>query len=289
MERRCPRAIWTAAIFAIQLVLGAATAGASSLNEDHLWLELGKCRRERDGSLILPLEICWGRFPDVKRAVHGFDRLQAFVTRMEGLKDEARGFLRCAVEDNQLMVRSFGTNRFLVKVEAERSGENLRAQTSFILFGKSPGKDGKATPAAGREPARGLDLLIVPEVCYWLQTGQPLEVAALFDGAPLRGGTLCILDARLPPIEAPLDECGRCIYIPPHDTRLNREGETAHKQALLIVRRNKGASRFITSHTLLLHRSRYGNNNIRSGMMLFAGTFACSFMLIIGARRRFNP
>ncbi len=278
-------------------VLAKATDGhASFAEDDYLWLEFGQRVKEKDGALTLPLQINYGRFPDQKKGLGELAGLRAFYTLTE--KDNAgnRIFYEAEIEKNSgkclVHIKSFKTNRFIVLVEGRKSAGEVRycylAKTSFILFGHSPSQRKKIRPVPSNEIDRQFEIALTPEFSDWPQTGNPVRMAPLFGKDHLREKVLYIFDENHGSGDIKTDKTGSCTYIPPDDKKLNWEGVTAFKQTVIVAEESKGNTNYLSSYTLLLHRSRTKNRRLLPGAGIFGATLAGVFLLVIAGRKRFR-
>lgn len=263
---------------------------------NYLWIEFQECHKEKDGALTLPLQINYGRFPDKKKEIPEFDSFRAFYSLNEKDDEGKRIFYEAGIEKNKgnyaVNIKSFKTDRFVVLVEAKATRDGLTcwylAKTSFVLFGHSfLGRD-KIRPVALDEINQRLDLLITPEFHYWPQTGDPVQIMPTFNKDYLARKVICLFDENMPATDIVTDEKGNYIYAPPGDKKLNWKGETAFKQAVMVAEETRADMRYISSHTLLLHRSRSKNRKLLAGAGVFWGTGAGLFLFVIVKRKRFN-
>lgn len=269
---------------------------AFSQEENYLWIEFHECVREKDGSVILPLQINYGRFPDKKEEGYELDSLKAFYSLVEKDNKAAGNFYRAKIErdngKNLVKIKSFTENRFIVFVEAKIShGETTHwyfAKTSVVLFGHASFKREQMKPVLDSEINRQMEIFVSPQFHYWPQTGEPVVITPLFNKEYLHGEVICLFDENMPLAQIVTDEKGSFTYVPPQDKKLNSQGETAFKQAVILAEKNESNNKYISSYTLLLHRSRFKNRNLFLGAGIFGGNMAVVFLSVIIKRRRFK-
>lgn len=263
---------------------------------NYLWIEFQECIKEKDGALTLPLRINYGRFPGEKKEVPGFDSFRAFYSLSEKDDEGKKIFYEAEIEKNKdkcaINIKSFKTDCFVVLVEAKeiRGGATYwyLAKTSFVLFGHSFSERDKIRPVSLDEINRRLDLLVTPEFHYWPQTGNPVKITPVFNNDCLARKVICLLDENMPAIDIVTDEQGNYIYVPPEDKKLNWKGETAFKQTVMVAEEIRADMRYISSHTLGLHRSRFKNRKLLAGAGVFGGTGVGLFLFVIVKRKKFN-
>ena len=177
-------------------------------------------------------------------------------------------------------------------IEARKSlGESVHwylAKTSFTLFGHSSSKRKYVKPILSNEINRPLEIYISPRFHYWPQTGNPVKITPLFNKDYLARKVVCLFDENMPSMDIMTDEKGNYTYVPPEDKKLNWKGETAFKQAVIVAEETKGDIKYISSYTLLLHRSRFKNRKLLMGVVIFLGTMIGVFLLVIVKRKRLN-
>lgn len=276
--------------------LGVREIYAFPPENNHLWIEFQECIKAKDGALTLPLQINYGRFPDGKKEIPGFDSFRAFYSLDEKDDEGKRIFYEARIEKNNgkcaVNIKAFKTDRFVVLVEARETRDGatlwLLAKTSFVLFGHSfRGRD-KNRPVAPDEINQRLDLLVTPEFHYWPQTGNPIKITPAFDKTCLARKVIRLFDENMPALDIMTDEKGNCIYVPPEDKQLNWKGEKAFKQTVMVTEETRGDMGYISSRTLLLHRSRFKNRKVLAGTGIFGGLGAGLFLFVIAKRKKFN-
>lgn len=276
--------------------IGVREIYAFSPKNNHLWIEFQECIKEKDGALTLPLQINYGRFPDEKKEIPGFDSFRAFYSLSEKDDEGKRIFYEARIEKNKgkyaVNIKSFKADCFVVLVEAkETRGGATRwylAKTSFVLFGHSFFGRDKIKPVSLDEINQRLDLLITPEFHYWPQTGNPVKITPIFNNDYLAQKVLYLFDENMPSLDIVTDEKGNYIYVPPEDKKLNWKGETAFKQTVIVAEETRVDMRYISSYTLLLHRSRFKNRKLLAGAGIFGGIGAGLFLFVFVKRKRFN-
>ncbi|MFH1440433.1 MAG: hypothetical protein ABIH18_00090, partial [Candidatus Omnitrophota bacterium] len=193
----------------------------------------------------------------------------------------------------QIKIKSAATNNFIVFVEAKITEGGIprwySAKTSFILFGHSftPQPSGLLRPLGIRNDTK-LEISISPQFNYWPQTSNPIKITPLFNKDYLPQKDIYIFDENMPLIDILTDEKGNYTYLPPEDKKLNWKGEKTFKQVVIVTEENKENIKYISSYTLLLHRSRFKNYKLFTGILIFLGTMITVFLIVIRKRKRFK-
>lgn len=266
-----------------------------SPRNEYLWIEFGKCIREKDGSLTLLLKLNYGRFPDaVKKELRGLDDIGVFYTMAKTDNEGKDVFYATQIKKGEqgysININSSEENRFVVFAQAKKQNKithQYLAKTSFFLFGHafSKSKRMRPTPSSTHEINRQLEICTIPEFQYWPQTGNPFKIVLTFNKDYLAQKALSLFDENMPPIDIITDEKGECIYVPPEDKRLNKKGETPFKQTVIVAEEIHGDTKHISSCTLLLHRSRFKNYRFFEGTAIFLGTMAV-VSLFVSCRKK---
>lgn len=267
---------------------------AFSPPDNYLWIEYKECLKEKDGSVTLPLQINYGQFPIQKKNIPKFDSLKAFYTLDKEDNEKSRVFYETPIEKyeekNQIKIKSAATNNFIVFVEAKiTAGDVPRwylAKTSFILFGHSFTVLSPLEKTMSCVPE--LEISLSPQFNYWPQTSDPVKITPLFNKDYLPRKVMYIFDENMPLINILTDEKGNYTYVPPEDKKLNWKNETAFKQAVIVTEENKENIKYISSYTLLLHRSRFKNYKLLTGSLFFLGTMITAFLIVIRKRKGFK-
>ena len=284
-------------IFPLLLFSPAPTTTCASPSKDnYLWIEFSKQIKEKDGSVTQPLFIYYGIFPDQKKGTWELDGFRAFYTLNEKDEKGNRIFYEAEIERDKgkslLRIKAFHTDRCIVLVQGrKKQGKATRcysAKTSFVLFGHSPSKRKKIKPVASSEINRQFAISITPQFHYWPQTSNPVKIALSFNEEHLGGKILSIFDENQGVIDLKTDETGNYTYTSPNDKKLNREGETAFKQTVVVAEETEGNTNYISSYTLLLHRNRFKNRKVLPGISIFGGTMVGVFLLVVVKRKRFK-
>lgn len=270
---------------------------AFSPRDNCLWIEYGVRVREKDGTLTLPLEIKYGVFPGKEQGARDLRDLRVFY----GSDGEDPGkrvyYHEVSVEEAGRVYRarirlSDRVNRFTVRAQARRDeyGVTYRycAKTSFLLFGRFSSGKNKSRGILPNEVARRLEITLTPEFHYWPEVGNPVTIASVFDNSPRPYNTIYLFDENGVSVELHADKTGSCRYLPPEDAKLNRKGEPAFKQTVMVAQEESGGIKYISSYTLLLHRSRFKNYRLFPGVVVFLGTAVGVSFLIMSRRKRFD-
>lgn len=267
---------------------------AFSLKDDYLWIEFGKCIREKNGSLTLPLKLNYGRFPGAKKGLEELNDVSVFYSLAE-TDDEGKPVFYAAriQKDKQhyfVNINSCEQNRFVVFAQAKKkrnkSTEQYFAKTSFFLFGHAISKKKNTRTILSREINWQLEIRIIPEFQCWLQTGDSVKIIPVFKKGFLAQKEIALFDENLPMVEIMTDEKGECAYVPTEDKRLNQKGGREFKQVVMVAEETRGGIKHISSYTLLLHRSRFKNYRFFMGAVIFLGTMAAVSLFVIGRRKR---
>ncbi len=262
--------------------------------ESYLWIEMDNAQRLRDGGLSLRLNLYYGRFPYKKNSVREIDNLEAFYIRKGLGKSSSGGCYKADIntlEHNSFInINSPDENSYTLYVNGiinngpER--HYLFAKTTFALFGKSSGNNYNDFSADAEKINRQLEILTVPEFHYWPQTGSPLKISALYNGFSAVFNSISIHDERNPEKNIISGGNGEISYVPPDDTELNRKGSTAFKHTIVSVEHSEAGKKYISSRTLIFHRSRYGNYRLKMGVIIFGITMTGFFMTMYFIRKR---
>lgn len=268
---------------------------SSLVKDDFLWLEYGEGTKEKDGSLVLELKINYGRFPDKIGKSVGLDNLNAVYTAQSTRTNVDNNLLYKAdiykdISGYSIKIKSAKEERFVLIVTAEKTDNGVAAhylaKTSFTLFGKSLSEGPERFPESPDSTGRSFEIYIDPEHHFWPQTGNPIKVSPLFNGEMLPEKGISVFDEHAFPVEMTADETGTLVYIPPEDRKLNSMGETAHKQTVLVSSLSDKGIQYISSYTLLLHRSRFGKHELTPGLIVFGSAFVLFLFYMVVKRMR---
>lgn len=264
--------------------------------DNYLWIEFTKVVKEKDGSVVLPLKINYGRFPREKKGIEGLDSLKAvysLVKEDSGIKSD---FYQAEIEKESgeyvVKIKSFQEGCFIVFAEAEKTYGKITyrylAKAAFTLFGHSSLHSEKTDYAAASRTAPELEISISPQFHYWPQIEEPVKVSVLFEKNYLPGEKIYFFDENLPYLEAISNQAGNFIYTPPDDKKLNAQSEIAFKQTVVVAEEEKDGFRYISSYTLLLHRNRLKHYRLFLGAVIFLGSVFVIFSLVVMKRKRFG-
>ncbi|MBN2440338.1 MAG: hypothetical protein JXJ04_03305 [Spirochaetales bacterium] len=285
-------------------LFGAENTVLFSLDNNYLWIEFGEHYKEADGSVTLELHICYGTFPDNKSKVFLPDEVKGVYTMNEKDANGKPVFfpLKIMKENDKLFIRitSPKTNPFTVLIQGEKNYGKQRkiclGETTFFLFGSSSGNKKQIEPElSGDLPdfgiVRHLQIDIAPYYSYWRQVDTPVTIGISCDNQKLKNKRVFIVDENnedfLNPTIKQTDESGEILYIPPDDIKLRQKGTTAYKQTVIIAKEQEENTIFISSFTLLLHRSRFKHYNFIFGVIIFFSLFVIFSVFIIIKRKRF--
>ena len=282
-------------IFLGLILLSFPVVGAddsSLIAEDFLWLEYNDAVKQKDGSLILEIRIRYGIFSDKVKDLSEFKELKAFyhASDDQGRKAHYKTEIHKSSSGYSVIIRSAKTTRYTLRVTGIRKGRSKQvhylAKASFTLFGKAISKgtdtDLPSDNSLGYLPEINID----PEHHYWPQTGNPYRVSIKFNDENLSEQKITLFDEHLNPAVLNISETGDAVYIPPDDKLLNSMGETAYKQTVLVSKYAEGGKQYISSYTMLLHRSRYGKHEHKPGLIVFGSAFAIFLFFMIIKRMR---
>ncbi len=281
-------------VFFLFIFIRGVDIYAFSPGDDYLWLEFEQCIREKNGSLTLPLRLNYGRFPGAKKGLRELDDVSVFYSLAE-TDDEGKPVFYAAriQKDKQnysVNINSSEQNHFIVFAQAKKKRNKITdqylAKTSFLLFGHAFFKKKNTRTILSREVNRQLEIRTVPDVQCWPQTGNSVKIIPVFKKGRLAQKAISLFDENLPSVEIMTDEKGECAYIPPEDKRLNQKGEREFKQTVIVTEETQGGIRYISSYTLLLHRSRFKNHRFFMGAAIFLGTMVVVFLFVIARRKR---
>lgn len=274
-------------------VMGADES--SLLKDDFLWLEYGEGSKEKDGSLVLELKINYGRFPDKIDNSVVMENLNAVYTaRRTRIKEDDNPLYKADVHKNKsgysIEMKSAKEARYILIVTAKKNENGVtshyRAKTSFTLFGKSLSEEPQRIPALPESIVKSLELYVDPEHHFWPQTGNPIKVFPLYNGEMQGEKKISVFDEHAFPVELITGKTGILNYIPPEDKKLNSMGETASKQTVLVCGLDDEGEKYISSYTLLLHRSRFGKHEYVPGIIVFGSAFIIFLFYMITIRLR---
>ncbi|MGV8058809.1 MAG: hypothetical protein AB2L12_12410 [Smithellaceae bacterium] len=292
----------------ILLALMALTMPESGLASDtsaslpHLRIVYGDVRTMLDGTVILPLEIRFDNAYGVNRmeSLSGVTVGVAALPVRASLVKQTKPFIYRAIsvtktgEQWAILLSAGSPQNFAVRVQARHvtNGRTtyLAAETNCVVFGRTHGAKTESKPET-LPPVwfSGLGLGIAPPFHYWPQTEDPVQMTLYLGSRALPGTMLTVLEGSSPVTQLMTDESGRAAYVPPDDPMLNKQGEKAAKQILLVAAYGKGNDRFVVTRTLLLHRNRFTHRHLRPGLALFGGTAFFIGGAVVWARRRRWP
>ncbi len=249
---------------------------------DILWFEYGSMIKEKDGSVTQEFGLYTGDFIKEKTPLKSADSLEVYcsVDGKSFLKPELKEILDGYV----IRVTTFGMHRFTLYADVLLENSRCYAKTDFMLYG--PDKKEKLTGALEHEtPFYEIE---VKGRSYWPQTGLKLKIQTLAEGRPDTGREVFVMDKNFGITALSTDKKGEALYIPPEDKELNRQGETAFKESIIAAHCLENKKQCTATYTLLLHRSRYGNNNyvLGSGIAMFS--FLSVFAWISHKRKKFK-
>ena len=267
--------------------IGFVILSSSLLAEGNLlWLSYGQSIKESDGSVSLPLEIKFGRYPEGKQGIAELENLKVFcfVKGRKSAEPPVVQILPLEVDGAKrfVRVRASKSSFFTVLAEAQAKSHFYSAETSFPIFGRAlvPAADQFVTTAA--KPSRRLTLNVEPKFDYWPQVGNPLTLKCRFDQKTLADKIVWLHDGNASAAIA------KGQYTPGEDRALSWRGETAFKEIVFETQELCGEETHSATFTRMLHRSRTGNLKVTHGIVVFGGVFAASVLLFVLLRRRLD-
>ncbi|MBN2534355.1 MAG: hypothetical protein JXB88_15820 [Spirochaetales bacterium] len=271
-----------------------------SMENNYLWIEFGEHHKEKDASVTQELHIYYGSFPDYKTTLLHLDEVKGVYTMNEiDTKGDVVYYpLEIIEEKGEVFIRitSHKTNPFTVLIQGEKNNKKQKkiylAKTSFFLFGNSNKKQVESelfTSNTVIKIAENLQIHINPHYSYWRQVDTPVTFNVFFDNQKLKKKIVHIIDENdenvFNPITRMTDESGELIYIPPDDRKLRQKGSTAYKQIVIMAEEQKENSIYVSSFTLLLHRSRFKHYNVPVGVIIFSSLLTVFFVLMLLQRK----
>lgn len=262
----------------------------------HLQIVYGEVRTIPDGTVILPLQIRFDNAQGINR-MESLSGLTAGVAALPARALQTKSFVYQAIpvtkigEQWMILLSAGSPQNFAVRVQARhvKNGRTtyLAAETNCVVFGRTRGAKTESNPEA-LPPAwfSGLGLGIAPPFHYWPQTEDPVQITLYLDSRALPGTILTVLEGAYPVTRLTTDQSGCAIYVPSDDPALNRQGDKATKQILLVAAHGEGNNRFVVTRTLCFHRNRFTHRHLRPGLALFGGTVFFIGGAVVWARRR---
>lgn len=267
---------------------------ASTEEDSYLWIEMNNAEKRNDGSLDLRLYLYFGKTSEQKEAPCELRNLEAFYIKKGLGRPSSIKFCKAKIINSHnccfIKINSPDENSYTLYVSGVKENGQRRchyfAKTTFALFGKSLNRNYDDIPADEKDINRQFEILTVPEFHYWPQTGSSLKISASFNGSPAAFNPIHIKDVHGPEIKIMPGKDGEVSYVPPEDAELNRKGSTAFKNVIVTVRHYDAGDIYISSRTLIFHRSRYGNYRIGTGGVIFCFSLAAFFISMYFIRKR---
>jgi hypothetical protein len=265
----------------------------------HLRIVYGEAQTMPDGTVFLPLEIHLddahgvNRMESLSRVTAGVASLPARASTVTLTKPLVYRSIPVTKTGEQwtILLSADSPRSFAVRVQARTATNGmttyLAAETNCFVFGRK--LEVKAESKAEALPPAwfsGLGLSIDPPFYYWPQTGDPLQVTLYLGNRTLPKTTLTVFDGSSPVTRLLTDHAGRVVYVPPDDQVLNRQGEKATKQILLVTAYDEGNDHFVATRTLRLHRNRFTHRQSDAGLALFGATALLTCGAVAWVRRR---
>jgi hypothetical protein len=239
---------------------------------DHVWITCGEQIRLTDGSLTqrYGLKSNGGNSapctPDI--------RWEAYYRLIDGTlpgNGYRRVPLECGEGTPRLEINCRTNARLELIVVGRCSGRRFTAQLRHALFGKASA--GRPVQSASPDDPPG-DLrrleLQPSRRNFYMQTGDTYRFA--YHGNAGAVETVEVLEEGRPlPLDLVLAPDGSVDYTPAHDPRLDRKSPYTFKETVLLAREVAEDRAYVTTFTLLLHRSYGAHLKSVPGLAVFAG------------------
>ncbi|MCP4686816.1 MAG: hypothetical protein GY859_02135 [Desulfobacterales bacterium] len=251
----------------------------------YIWIAHGGQMRQPDGAVTQRYHIRGpgGAWPDCERGpdLRAVYHLRERFSREESVYIAA---ISCKNGDMHLDIDCGANARLELFVGGTCGRARYMAQTSQHLFGEASSGAARVPAPADASPGDAPRLNLTPSPGhYWMQTGETYQFNYTGGGSAVKAATILENQKRIADI--PMSDDGAFAYIPPHDSRLDREGPSAFKDTVVLVEESGDGRRFAAAHTLLLHRSRTGHFRMGPGLVLFGGSAAFITLLVFYKRR----
>jgi hypothetical protein len=285
-------------IFAVicGLVFGPAIANIEC--PTYIWIDCGKQTREKDGSITQRYNIRsnvdgWTNGTE-SSDYQAFYRLDAKSSKSKSPYCFDRSFpetgyynipVTCADGELYLDINSATNARLELYVHRICDGKKLSARIVHPLFGRASSDDEPRIQGPVMSIPADLPRLYLPPFFqnYYMQTGQSYPFGYTDRGATVK--TMSILENRKHIADIVRAPDGTFVYKPLHDPKLDSTGPYDFKEAIAMVKETAAGWDYVTTYTLLLHRSYIAHLKLLPGLVLF-GVTAALFAVIVGCKRK---
>lgn len=294
-------------IFVVICGLAFGTAVANTECPAYIWIDCSKQTREKDGSITQRYNIRsdadgWadGTEGSDYQAFYRLDIKFSKSKSKSKSKNPYRfdrsfpetGYYNIPVTyaDGELYldINSTANARVELYVYKTCDGKKLSARIVHPLFGKAASED--EPPIQGPVVSIPADLprLYLPPFFqnYYMQTGQSYPFGYTDKGTTVK--TMSILENRKHIADIVRAPDGTFVYKPLHDPKLDNTGPYDFKEAVAMVKETATGWDYVTTYTLLLHRSYIAHLELLPGLVLFGVTAALFTVVVVCKRKRGN-
>nr|NJM04410.1 hypothetical protein [Desulfobacula sp.] len=266
---------------------------------DYIWIGCGEQTRVKNGAVTQRYYVRTD--PDTcLNCTHGID-YQAFYQFQTSSKKQPYRFapslskedyyrvpIQCGRDGLYFDITAETNTRIELYVFGTQGSKRLSAKIVHALFGKAPSRESRDRGEVSRLPEDFPDLRLRPSPgIYYMQTGQAYGLD--YTGAGAQAGTLSVLENGQHIEDLSVSPDGGFSYTPPHDPKLDRAGSYEFKETVALVKEITPEGDYITSHTLLLHRSYLGRLRLQPGLALFGATILVFAGITGYYRNKRNP
>jgi hypothetical protein len=265
-----------------------SAAGADNQCPAYLWISYGSKIRQKDGSITQRYHIRTSS-PSGLAGDFCLD-LKAYY-RLGSRSAQARGYglapITCSKGDGTIgsfEINSKTNAHIAVFVVGTCGTMRWMAQASHPLFGHAS-PDAQSSPALVDLPTDFARLhLIHARHNFYMQTGSTYHFS--YRGKNGITTAPAVYETRERVAELALRPDHGLAYTPPHDTRLDRSGHYATKEAVVWVTETAAGKCYATTYTLLLHRSINAHLKRLPGIVFFAAAAVATGILVNLRKRR---
>lgn len=281
----------TALLPVLVILFCCSETQASTPDNDCLWISYGERIRGKNNEVAQPVKINFGRFPDGRKDLPVSAKLQAFCFFNDGSVNSEwhRKALDLSGRDKDgfIPIPTREHDHVLIYAMAElQSGDGktvYSAKSAFSRFTrKKPVKPFDLHPTA----ADPLGLDIVPRFHYWRQIGETLKISTKPSYPAEPSASLYLLDEHAEPKMLICAKDGSASCTLQDDKTLNAQSSKASKIGLVYAEKREGNHRYVSTFSMLLHRSRIMHRNYKAGLAVIAGTMILSLAVVLRRRRQ---